>query len=584
VGANVRRFGIPGIRVARSYQRPWLRRDAIAGIALTALLVPQGMAYAELAGLPAVTGLYTTVMALLAYAVFGPSRLLVLGPDSAIAPLIAAAVLPLVAAQGDPSVAVALAGALALLIGVICIAAGLARLGALGELFSKPVRLGFLNGIALVVLVSQLPTLFGFHTDTNGLYDDAEAFVRGVVDGDTVTAALLVGIASLAVILVCSRWAPRLPGVFIAVVGAAAAVRVFDLTAHGVTVVGSIPSGFPSPAIPDVTFQQVRELALAAVGIAFVMIADTTMLSRSFASRRGDHVDANQEIVALGTANLAAGLFQGFAVSASATRTSVAESAGAVSQATGVVGAAAVAVILVAGAGLASDLPSATLAAIVIAGALRLFDLRSVRWLWKVRRSEFLLSFAAFAGVALLGVLEGIAIAIALSVANFVRRVWRPYDAVLGRVPGRKGYHDIERHPDAVEIPGLVLYRFDAPLFFANADRFARRVLDELDRRGEPTRWLIIAAEPLTDIDTTAAETLSDLLDDLDARGVDIAFAELKGPVKDRLRAYGLYDRIGDARFFPTLGTAINAYLGETGTRWTDWSDDRGERNQEGDA
>lgn len=571
-------FGIAGIRLARSYQRRWLRRDLVAGIALTALLVPQGMAYAELAGLPPVTGLYTTVVALLAYAVFGPSRILVLGPDSAIAPLIAAAVLPLVGAQGDPRRAVALAGALALLIGGMCIAAGLARLGAVADLFSKPVRVGFLNGIALVVLVSQLPTLFGFRTNATGLFAEAEAFVRGVIDGDTVNAALFVGVASLGVIFVCSRWSSRVPGVFIAVVGAAVAVRVFDLTAQGVTLVGSIPSGFPTPAIPDVTFHEVGELVLAAVGIAFVMIADTTMLSRSFASRRGDHVDASAEIVALGAANIASGFFQGFAVSGSATRTSVAEGSGAASQATGVVGAAAVIVILVMGAGLAADLPSTALAAIVITGALRLFDLKVMRWLWTVRRSEFLLSFAAFAGVALLGVMEGIAIAVVLSVANFVRRVWRPYDAVLGRVPGRKGYHDIERHPDAAQIPGLVLYRFDAPLFFANADRFAGRVLDAIGDRAEPTLWVIIAAEPLTDIDTTAAETLSELLDDVHARGVDVAFAELKGPVKDRLRDYGLYDKIGDARFFPTLGTAINAYLAETGTKWTDWSD-RGEQH-----
>jgi high affinity sulfate transporter 1 len=566
-------FGIAGIRLARSYQRRWLRRDLVAGLALTALLVPQGMAYAELAGLPPVTGLYTTVTALLAYAVFGPSRILVLGPDSAIAPLIAAAVLPLIGARGDPGRAVALAGALALLIGVMCIAAGIARLGALADLFSKPVRVGFLNGIALVILVSQLPTLFGFHTHARGLFGEAAAFVRAVLDGDTVAAALFVGVASLTVIFVCSRWAPRVPGVFIAVVGAAVATRIFDLTAHGVAVVGSIPSGFPTPAIPDVTFHEIRDLALAAVGIAFVMIADTTMLSRSFASRRGDHVDANGEIVALGAANITSGLFQGFAVSGSATRTAVAEGAGAASQLTGVVGAVAVAVILVVGAGLAADLPSTTLAAIVIAGALRLFDLQTMRWLWTVRRSEFLLSFAALAGVALLGVMQGIAIAVVLSVANFVRRSWRPYGAILGRVPGRKGYHDIERHPDAEQIPGLLLYRFDAPLFFANADRFARRVLDAIDDRGEPTLWVIVAAEPLTDIDTTAAETLSKLLDDVQARGADVAFAELKGPVKDRLRDYGLYDKIGDARFFPTLGTAINAYLAETGTEWTDWSD-----------
>ena len=312
---------------------------------------------------------------------------------------------------------------------------------------------------------------------------------------------------------------------------------------------------------------------MAAAGIAFVVLADTTALSRSLAARHGEHVDANQEIRALGAANAAAGIFQGFPVSASASRTIVAEDSGARTQVTGVVGALAVGVILVVENDLGRYIPSSTLAAIIIAASFTLFDFASLRWLWKVRRSELWVSLVALLGVAVLGALEGILVAIALSLGNFVRRAWRPYDAVLGRIDGTKGYHDVDRHPEARQIPGLVLYRFDAPLFFANAELFVERLLRAIRARGEATRWVIVAAEPITDIDTTSAEILGELLDALDAQGVTLAFAELKGPVKDRLRSYDLYDRIGDSQFFPTLGTAINGYLAATGTEWVDWSE-----------
>ena len=454
---------VPGLELARAYQRRWLRRDLLAGLVLTALLVPQGMAYAELAGLPAVTGLYTTVVALLAYAALGPSRILVLGPDSALAPLIAAAILPLLGADGDPAKAVALAGALALLMGALCIGAGLLRLGVLAELLSKPVRIGFLNGIALVVLVSQLPPLFGFATNATGVWDEAEAFLDGVRDGKTVGAALIVGVATLGIVLAFRRWWSKVPGMLIAVVGAAVATSLFDLAARGVPVVGPVPAGFPTPTLPDVGFHDLATLFIAAAGMAFVTLADTIAVSRSLAARRGEHVDANQELVALGAANAAAGLFQGFPVSASATRSAAAESAGSNTQAAGIIGAAAIILILSIGAGIGRNLPQSTLAAIVIAAALLLLDVTSLRWFWRTRRSDFYLSIAALLGVAVLGVLQGIVVAVLLSLSDFVRRAWRPYDAVLGRVWGRKGYHDIERHPDAVQIPGLVLYRFDAP-------------------------------------------------------------------------------------------------------------------------
>jgi high affinity sulfate transporter 1 len=564
---------VPGVQVARTYQAHHARADLLAGLGLIALLVPQGMAYAQLAGLPPVTGLYTTVTALLVYAVLGPSRTLVLGPDSALGPLIAAAVLPLVGAGGNPPTAIALAGMLALLMGLLCVAAGFARLGVLAELLSKPVRIGFLNGIAIVVFVSQLPHLFGFSSDAQGLADEATAFARGVRDGETVPAALAVGLVSLGVILLLRRLRPGFPGVFVAIVGAGLVTAALDLSALGVDVVGEIPSGLPAATFPDVGLANVGTLLVAAAGMAFVTLTDTAVLSRSLAAKHGESVDVNQELVALGTANLAAGVFQGFPVSASSTRTAVAEASGSRTQMTGVVGAVGIIIVLVAAAGLGTYMPMSALAAVVIAAAFALFDLRDLVWLGRVRRSEFMLSCGALLGVAILGVLPGIAVAIALSLGDFVRRAWRPYDAVLGRIPGRKGYHDVDRHPEAVQIPGLVLLRFDAPLFFANAAAFADRLLTAVDRRDGTVRWVIVAAEPITDIDTTAAEVLDELLDELQRRHIQLAFAALKGPAKDRLRGYGLYDRIGDRHFFPTIGTSINGYLAATGTDWTDWTD-----------
>jgi high affinity sulfate transporter 1 len=558
VGSSVARF-VPGFRLVRTYRREWVRADLLAGLGLIALLVPQGMAYAELAGLPPVTGLYTTLVALLAYAAFGPSRILVLGPDSALGPLIAAALLPLIGAGGDPTKAVALAGMLALLMGALCVAAGFARLGVLAELLSKPVRIGFLNGIAVVVFVGQLPHLFGFSSDAHGLADEARTFVRGVGDGRTVPAALLVGLGTLAVILVAHTLRPGIPGVFLAIVGAGIATAALDLTVHGVTVVGAIPSGLPVPTFPAVGLADVGSLLAAAAGMAFVTLTDTTVLSRSLAAKRGEQIDANQEIVALGAASIAAGLFQGFPVSVSASRTAVAESSGSRTQMTGVVAATGIVVVLVAAAGLGRFLPTSALAAVIISASLALFDVRSLIWLGRVRRSELLLSLGALLGVGILGVLPGIGVAIALSLGDFVRRAWRPYD--------------IDRHPEAQEIPGLVLLRFDAPLFFANANAFTDRVIAAIDERGETIRWVIVAAEPITDIDTTAAEGLEELLDELESRGVELAFAELKGPVKDRLRRYDLYERVGDEHMFPTLGTAIDGYLAATGTVWADWSD-----------
>ncbi len=559
---------LPGLWVLRNYRREWVIRDVTAGLVLTALLVPAGMGYAVASGLPAITGLYATVIPLLAYALVGPSRIMVLGPDSGLAALIAAAVLG--PAAGDPERAVALASVLALLTGALCVGAGLARLGFVTDLLSKPVRVGYMNGIGLVVLVAQLPKLFGFSVRAAGVIEGATGFVRAVLAGQTKQVALAIGSACLALILLLRAVAPKVPGVLLAVVAATGVVSAAGF-ARSISVVGSVPAGIPLPHFPSLALSDLRDLAAAAVGIALVSFADTSVLSRTFAARQGYRVDPNRELIGLGLANFAAGFFRGFPISSSASRTPVAESAGSRTQLTGVVGALAIVLLLVAAPSLLRDMPMTALAAVVIAAALRTFDLRSLRIFYRVRRSDFVLSVLAFLSVAVVGVLGGIALAVGLSIMDFVRRAWRPHDAVLGRAPGIKGYHDVRRYPDAKQVPGLILFRWDAPLFFANADGFRERVLRVVDDAAGPVKWVVVAAEPITDVDTTAAEMISDLDEDLAARGAELAFADLKDPVKDRLTRYGLHSRIGHEFFFPTLGVAVKAFLEQHDTEWTDW-------------
>lgn len=555
---------VPGLARLRDYERSWLRDDAVAALVLTALLVPQGMAYAELAGLPAATGLYTTVAALVGYAVFGPSRILVLGPDSSLAPVIAAIVAPLVVGD-SPGEAVAIAAMLAVLAGSIEVAAGLLRLGSVTDLLSMPVRVGYLNGIALLVLVSQLPKLFGFSTDADGFVDGIDGFVRGVLDGATEGWSLTLGAAAVAIMVGGRLVARRVPWVLFAVVAATVVVAAFGLAEDGVAVVGVLPSGFPTPAAPSVRWDDMGAVAAGALAIAVVSAADTAALSRSFAARRGDRVDQNREAIGLGAANIAAGVFQGFPMSASSSRTAVAESVGSRSQLTGVLAAVLVVALVLAGNDLVADLPSSVLAAIVVVASFGLFDIGTIWWLARVRRSDFLASVIAMGGVVLVGVLEGLLIAIGASLAMFVWKRWRPYSAVLGRVQGEKGYHDLQRHPSAYRVPGLLLFRFDAPLFFANAAYFEEMLGAAIDAEPTPVRRVVIAAESMTDIDSTGSEILGQLLDDLDARGIEFAFAELKGPVKDRLRRYGIYDRVGDARFYATVGSAVSGFSRDTG-------------------
>ncbi|HJS96775.1 MAG TPA: sulfate permease [Solirubrobacteraceae bacterium] len=558
---------VPGVRAVRTYRASWLRRDAVAGIVLTTLLVPQGMAYAELAGLPAITGLYTTILCLAGYALFGPSRILVLGPDSSLGPMIAATILPIVGSNGSPEHAIALASMLALLVGAIMIAAGVAKLGFVADLLSKPTQIGYMNGLALTILVGQLPKLFGFSVDADGLIGEARAFVTGLTSAEAVGAAVAVGAFSLFVILALGRWLPKVPGVLVAVVLAIGAASAFDLADHGVSLVGSLPKGFPPLTLPS-PVSDLPLLLAGAFGIALVALTDTISTASAFAARTGQEVDGNGEMIGIGSANLAAGFFQGFPVSTSGSRTAVAEQAGAKTQMTGVVGAGLIVLMLVLVPGLLKNLPNPTLAAVVIAASLSLADIPGTVRLWRQRRVEFVLSIAAFLGVALLGVLEGIAVAVALSILNVFRRAWWPYQATLGRVPGLPGYHDQEMYPEAEELPGLVIFRFDAQLFFANARTFREQIRRLAAAEPRP-RWIVIAAEPITDVDTTAADMLADLDNELNAAGTSLVFAELKDPVRAKLERYALIGPLDPDHFFPTLDAAIEQFRRASSAEWT---------------
>lgn len=550
---------LPGLRTLREYQLAWLRHDILAGLVLTTMLVPVGIAYAVASGLPGIYGLYATIVPLIAYALFGPSRILVLGPDSSLAAVILAVILPL--SGGDPQRAVALAGAMAIVSGVVCILAGIARLGFITELLSKPIRYGYMNGIALTVLISQLPKMFGFSIESQGPLTNLWSIATSILDGKSNWTTFAVGAATLAVILLL-KGNKRIPGILIAVVGATVAVGVLDLgTNAGVSVLGALPQGLPAFAIPWITREDLVPVLIGGCAVALVSFADTSVLSRVYAARTRSYVDPNQEMAGLGFANLAAGFFQGFPISSSSSRTPVAEAAGSKTQLTGIVGALTVALLLMVAPNLLQHLPNAALAAVVIASAIGLIEVADLRRIYRIQRWEFWLSIVCTIGVAVFGAIEGIALAIVLAVIEFLWDGWRPYSAVLGQPDGVKGYHDIQRYPQARLIPGLVLFRWDAPLFFANAELFNDRVLDAVAASPTPVRWLVVAAEPVTSVDVTSADVLAELDETLHAAGIKLCVAEMKDPVKDKLKRFGLFARLGEAAFFPTIDDAVSNYL-----------------------
>jgi high affinity sulfate transporter 1 len=559
---------LPGLDTLHRYEAAWLPHDIFAGLVLATMLVPVGIAYAAASGLPGIYGLYATITPLLAYALFGPSRILVLGPDSALAAVILGVVIPL--SGGDPIRAATLAGMMAIVSGTVCILAGIARLGFVTELLSKPIRYGYMNGIALTVLISQLPKLFGFSIESEGPLRSLWAIAGAILARRTNWVAFGIGLGTLTVILLLQN-NRRLPGILIAVVGATAVVGALDLGAYGVTVLGPLPQGLPGFAVPWIGYSDLFPVLIGGCAIALVSFADTSVLSRAYAARLGYHVDPNQEMVGLGAANLATGFFQGFPISSSASRTPVAEAAGARTQLTNVVGAVAIAFLLLLAPNLLQYLPTAALAAVVIAAAIGLIEVTDLKRIYRIQQWEFWLSIVCLIGVAVLGVIPGIGLAIAIAIAEFLWDGWRPHSAVLGRAYGVKGYHDITRYPDARRIPGLVLFRWDAPLFFANAEFFKESVLDAVAKSPTPVRWLVVAAEPVTSVDVTAGDTVAELDETLHAQGIEFCFAELKDPVKDKLKRFGLFSQLGEKYFFPTIGAAVSSYLEINDVEWEDW-------------
>ena len=545
---------IPGLRAARTYDRKWVRSDLVAGVVLAAILVPQGLAYAELAGLPPVTGLYTSIGCLVGYAVFGPSRILVLGPDSSISPMIFAALLPLVAG-GDVHRAIALAGMLAIIVAVIEIGLGIGRLGFVADLLSSEVQVGYMNGLALIIIVGQLPKLFGFSTDAEGFGEEIKAFVLGL--HDTVGAALVIGLGVLAILLVLPRFTRVVPAVLIGIVVATVVSALLDLHAHGVPTVGTLPKGVPAPSVPWTKFADVGPLMVAALGITLVSLADTIATSSSFGARRGEEVDPNQEMIGIGAANLAAGLLQGFAVSTSGSRTAVVEQAGAKSQLASLVGAGIVVSLLLFFNSLLADLPQAALAAVLIAAALSLLDLKVLVRYYRVRKSALALSVVASLGVVVLGVLQGIVIAVVLAVLLFFRRSWQPHGAVLGLVESLGGWHNVSRYPEARQIPGIVVYRWEAPLFFANSSAFRTQVR-QVVAESHPS-WVVVQCEAMTDVDVSAARMLEQLDRELNAAGIHMAFVEMRARLQDLVFRYGLFETLDRDRFYPTLLAAVAA-------------------------
>ncbi|MEU8654909.1 sulfate permease [Streptomyces sp. NPDC048737] len=548
---------LPGLGALCGYRRAWLKGDVLAGMTVAAYLVPQVMAYAGVAGLPPVAGLWAILPALALYAVFGSSRLLSVGPESTTALMTATVVGPL--AAGDPARYAALAAALAVAVGLLCVLAWAARLGFVADLLSRPVLIGYLGGVALIMIVDQLTELTGVRTTGSAFFPQLWSFVTHV--GDAHTATVVGAAVALVVLFTVARLLRAVPGPLLVVVAATAAVSLFGLDDRfGLEVIGDVPSGLPVAALPGLT--DLPRLVLPAVGILLVGYTDFILTARAYDRRDdgGTGLDANQEFLALGAANLGAGALQGFPVSSSASRTALASSAGARSQAYSLVAGAGVLCVLLFLSPLLSRTPTVVLGALVVYAAVRMIDLAGFRRLASFRRRELLLALGCLTGVLALDILYGVLVAVGLSVAELLSRVARPHDAVQGLVPGVAGMHDVDDYPQARTIPGLLVYRYDSPLFFANAEDFRHRALAAVDEQPEPVRWFVLNAEANVEVDITALDALDALRRELTHRGIVFALARVKQDLMDDLTAYGLTETVGRDRFFPTLPTAVAAY------------------------
>jgi sulfate permease, SulP family len=548
---------VPGLDRLVHYERPWLRGDLVAGITVAAYLIPQVMAYAEVAGLPAVAGLWAVLGAMTVYAFLGSSRQLSVGPESTTALMTATAVGPL--AAGDPARYAALAAALGLVVAVLCVVAWIARLGFLADLLSKPVLVGYLAGVAVIMIAGQLERFAGVELEGETPPQLIASFVANLGDAHRTTVVLATAV--LVFLFVGTHLLPKAPVPLVAILLAAAVVALLDLGAEGVELVGSVPPGLPTPRWPDVDLSDVTALLLPALGVTVVAYTDNALTGRGFATRGGYRIDANQELLALGGANAAAGLAQGFPVSSSGSRTVIGDSLGSRSQLYSLVAVAVVVVTLLFLGDVLASFPEAALAAVVIWAAVKLVDVAELRRIARFRRSELVLALSTTVAVLVVDILYGVLVAIGLSILDLLRRVARPHDGVLGYIPGVAGMHDIDDYPAARQMPGLVVYRYDAPLFFANAEDFKSRALASLDEAEGPVEWFLLNFEANVQIDLTSIDALAEIRAELEERGIALALARVKHEMHEELERAGLVDAIGADRIFDTLPTAVVAYV-----------------------
>jgi sulfate permease, SulP family len=546
----------PGLAQFRGYQRDWLRGDVVAGATVAAYLVPQVMAYATVAGLPPVVGLWAALVPMAVYAVLGSSRQLSVGPESTTALMTATALAPL--AAGDPGRYAALATVAALLVGAMCFVAGLVRLGFVADLLSHPVLIGYMAGVAAIMIGGQLGKVSGVDVKGEEFLDQVRSFIAGL--GEVHWPTIVLSVSVLAVLLVLARFTPRMPGPLIAILVAAAVVSVFGLQGNGIKTVGEIPSGLPSPGLPGIAAADLMALVIPVAGIAIVAFNDNVLTARTFAVRHGQDIDANAELRALGVCNVGAGLTQGFPVSSSGSRTALGDAVGSRTQLYSVVMLALVLVVMLFGRGVLATFPTAALGALVVYAALRLVDVPEFKRLRRFRRSELILALATTAAVLVFGVLYGVLVAIGLSILELLRRIARAHDGVLGFVPGLAGMHDVDDYPQANLVPGLLVYRYDAPLFFANAENFRERALAAVSDYPGRVEWFVLNAEANVEVDLTALDALDHLRSELERRGINFAMARVKQDMRDELEAAGLLDKVGEDNIYPTLPTAVEAY------------------------
>ena len=537
------------------YQRSWLRHDLLAGVSVAGVALPIAIAYAQLAGVPPVNGVYASLLPLVAYAFLGSSRQLIVAPDAATCAIVAAVVAPL--AGQDPARALSLTAALAVVAGVLCIAAGLARLGFLTNFLARPILTGYLNGIAISIIAGQLGPLFGFSVTPAGFFRLMGRFAAKL--GQTHGPTLAVGAATLALLLLLGRLAPKIPGPLLAVALGAAASAVFGFAGLGIRLLGKVPAGLPALTIPAVGGPDWEPLAVGAVGLALISYNSAMVTARGFAAKNRYDIDPNREFIALGVANIGAGLLQGFAVSGADSRTAVNDAMGGKTQVTSLVAAAVLALTLLFLTGPLGVLPLAVLSAVLIKAALGLFDLRALVTLRRASCQEFRLCLITLFGVITVGVMPGVVVAVGVAIVQLLMKASKPYDAVLGRLPGTNEFRDRAPHPDAEALPGLALYRFGSSLVFFNADHFKERVRSVVRETPAPVRAFVLDAGTMPYLDTTGAAVLDQVRVELETQGIALAVAAAKSPVRAMLERTGLAARFGPDRMYPSIPAAVEA-------------------------